>query len=232
MEVKIFNAPLSVQKDGAFNRFYNRPLNRPFGGLLKTVEKNESLSNTLGFEGLTKTARGHIFIEPALLGEIAGVKNADIVGEPPAEFVLALKEVHPKENISAEIKNIMKSFTLAAGVLREAEKHSFDGRDFETLQFARMLDEAVSDGNSFGAQNLFQKLLRMQATRQTFSPVLDDAASHIGKAFKEAGILPENASVNLDFLSEGGRGYAFKVSFLDNEGEKLYHDKILKLYRS
>ena len=185
------------------------------------------------FSGLTKTAKSRIFAEPKLLAEINGVKNTDTIGKPPVEFVFALqKSGCAKENTGDEIKKLTGSFKAAAEVLRTAEEHSFDGHDFQALELARMLDEAVANGESSKAEKCFHKLMGMQASYGTFAPVLDKAAAHIDHAFKEAGILPNGGKVNLDFISEGARGYAFRISFLDEDENKVFHDKILKLYRS
>jgi len=199
----------------------------------KTFMPNEDKRDVLSFLGLTKTSKKHIFLNPKLLQEINGVNNTETVGKLPEEFISALKETGcPKEKTGEEAKKLMASFTLAAAELREAEKNSLKNRDFQVLELARAIDEAFLGDNLFALEQCFQKLLRLQASYSVFAPVLDKAASHIDTAFKEAGILPEDGKVCADFVLEGGRGYAFRVSFLDSKGERLFHDKLLKLYRS
>lgn len=220
-----------------FNMPLNTHFNAPFFGQINFASnsfvQNQHKQKSLNFLGLTKTAKSRVFIEPKLLQKINGVKNTDIVGEPPREFILALKKAgFNKEDTGKEIKKLMNSFTLAAAELRAAEENYTEKQDFQFLEFARILEDKLETGNPFEAQKLFQRLLRIQGSYATFAPVSDKAASHIDKAFKEAGVLPRDGKTSLDFVSEGGRGYAFKVSFLDKNGEKVFHDKILKLYRS
>ncbi len=188
----------------------------------------------LNFCGITNAAKKQVYVNPELLKRMSQVNDAGIIGTLPFEFVSSLKKagVSNKE-MGEEIKKLTGAFSLAADELRDAEEHFVDNTDeFTILEFSKQLDEALYNRNACIAERLFNKLLFMQASEKTFEPALEKAGAHIDKAFKEAGILPDNSSVRIEFKAGGARGYAFNISFLNNEGEKIFHDKVLKLYRS
>lgn len=199
----------------------------------KCIKDNEE-KNFQNFCGITKAAKKNIYINPELLKRMNAVNDAGIIGSLPSEFVSALKEKGvSNKDIGDEIKKLTESFSLAADELRDAEQHFIDNTDkFVILEFSKQLDEALYDRNAIAAERLFHKLLLMQASKNTFKPAIEEAQGHIDKAFKEAGILPDDASVHIEFEAGGARGYAFNISFRNNDGEKIFHDKVLKLYRS
>jgi len=57
------------------------------------------------------------------------------------------------------------------------------------------------------------------------------SAKILETAMKKTGVIPQNASVQVNHLGQGAFGNAYKVSFLDEAGQKLFHDKVLKVYK-
>ena len=57
---------------------------------------------------------------------------------------------------------------------------------------------------------------------------IKEASMELTEAFSK--VLPNCSKVNVVPLSGGAYGVGYKLEFLDSTGEKILHDKVLKLF--
>ena len=103
----------------------------------------------------------------------------------------------------------------------------------QSISIHRILSKYLSKEKLISLEFLddidFSKLT--QLAKETSAPKrigLKEASTELTKAFSQ--VLPNCSKVNITTLNGGAFGVGYKLEFLDSAGEKILHDKVLKLF--
>lgn len=196
--------------------------------LLSSGKNNKNVS----FKGLTKNYEKRIYPHAQSLAAINGVYKNNIAGRPPQEIINAIKELN-NGSIDSDVKKLMKSFNEAIYELREAEKTIPDCVDaVDIKEYMTQFFEIMQTGSPEQQAEFLNKLASFSVISEDFvNEATSKAANKIEKACKEIGIVPQNGHVEMKFLGSGSYGHAFNISFKDENDNKIFHDKTIKMYK-
>lgn len=199
---------------------------------IKTAKRAPKVS----FTGLESTMGKKIYNSPETLQALAGLykSNNGVVGTLPREMITALQaNGTTRADMSKNIKAITGGFSDTVSILREAEVIGAEiSNSFDAVGFNAKISEAIQKEGLEGVQKVANEMYGMGAvSKDDMAKIEQRAGSALGEVFKEAGILPENGCVEIKRLGNGAFGNAFKVSFKDEDGNKIFHDKVLKVYK-
>lgn len=193
-------------------------------------------SKTAAFKGLQGAMQRDIYGFSETLQALTNVykNNGGIVGTLPNEMIKALKSngVQPSE-MSGKIKILTKSIADAAQILKEAEIVALQYADlFDAEEYQKKYEELSATGDMAGLQSYTRGLYGIRSlSDEQIIPIQNRAQSVIEKAFKETALLSQGDKVKIDFLADGTYSNAFKLSFVNKNDEKVFHDKVLKIYK-
>ncbi len=154
---------------------------------------------------------------------MAQIGQDEFVGNLPSEIFSVLKS--KKGNLPSAILKVKKGFQSAAQILApitEIETQTIISRSKDSkfiknfIEILKQHPDAKITIFDFGKEKEVLKLTKK-------------AEKTIQKALK--GILPPKSHVQMEYLDSGSFANAFKVSFLDKDGNKVFDDYVLKTYK-
>lgn len=188
---------------------------------------NRKTKQNLSFQGMTKTFEKDIYMHPHLLKAYYGVESNKnkIAGRLPKEFIDKLKSQNlSQEEKRSAIKEIYKSFEDCISILREIEKTFPDNLELVINKLNNTQADSEDDINKFYGFSILDK--------KELEEYLSIASRSIEEAFKKQNLIDKNGKVEMSYLGCGCYGYAFNISFKNEKGEKIFHDKTLKMYKN
>lgn len=212
----------------------------------------QSCNNSPSFKGLNQAMGKTIYASPELLQRMLGVftREKSCVGSLPKEMIAILREkCKTPAEVGQKISMIKSTFAEVADSLREMDleefkyAHSQEAKEFDEkalLELAQNIGEfneeallEISENPSIEALEIFNKKIEgAQKLPKEFVAKLEKTASKfLTASMKKIGLIPKNGKVQVNHLGGGHSGNAYKISFLNGTDEKLFHDKVLKVYR-
>lgn len=188
------------------------------------------------FVGLKTAMEKQVYASPESLQALYGIykQNDGIVGTLPKEMITALKNagVKPYE-MSEKIKDLTGGISEAVKILREAEMIGAQTEiPLSSSQLASKFDSFESKADFNAMQNFADSLYGMGLVPKDKMRAIEERAGNtLASALKEVGILPQGGQVNIGRLGSGVFANAFRISFRDAEDKKVFHDKVLKIYK-
>lgn len=198
-------------------------------------------SSQPSFTGLNTVAAKTIRPTPDLLQALIGIstREAGFVGNLPMPFIKTIK-TNDKTLTVERINNIKTAFGDAGKKLRsldiDAQKAlkdlvATDDKKLMTYMYELIDAQANEDYPRLAKiEQKFREDLRPQNTTK-LKNIYNEAGQILDKAFKENGLVPHDAKTNIEMIGEGCVGTAYKISILDKDNNKLFSDKVIKVYK-
>jgi len=215
--------------------------NKNVGQSAKFNKNDVNKSSDLSFTGMRAPFQRRIYASPELLQAVVGIavkqNKPALDGTLPKEMIKVLrnKTINPVE-ITKQIKSVLSSFSSAGTVLKELELET--AKKTKTLYkdeafIKKYMDESFELLKN-GDKNLTE-IMKMQKeiffpSKEFMTKLQTQASKIIETTMKKTGVIPQNAGVKLKYMDQGLSSTAYNVSFLDETGNKLFHDKVLKVY--
>ncbi len=189
---------------------------------------------SLEFKGLTQDFERKIYPSYENLVALCQIKNCDTVGVVPLDIIKKIQETNSRADVEKHIKNIMQSYKLAAQTLREGEE--IIEQNLDRIINANLIKSKNKIYEDFGSTRYNAYLNEYfsigSIDRKKLRKLEKQAATTLEKALKEANVIPQNGKILINYIGCGNFGYTFNISHLDSSGNKLFHDKVIKLYKN
>lgn len=188
------------------------------------------------FTGLNSFMQRSVHASPELMQKVMGVfvREKGYVGTLPREMISILRQRGVAPTEMGKTINEIKSQLSATGVhLRNLDLEAI--KSLDSFNVGEYFDEifrlaSLNDGQAM--EKLNAKIMSViQPSKECIEKLAEDASQMLTKSMKDAGILPADGKVQINYLGEGMFGRAYKVSFLDENGQRIFHDKALKVYK-
>ena len=202
---------------------------------MNVCNKNYNNVQSPSFNGLTRAMSKSLYVNKAHIDNLvyAYPKAQGFVGSIPKDFIKVLKS--NSDNVGASVSEIKSVFADTSKFLQKlAYEKQYASRkeylknncmDSFLVNFAQRYDGNVlalcKDAYLFGR-------LRPEQINGELSGV----NSNLTKVFRENKLIPNDGVASLSYLDSGSYGDVFKLSLLDKDKNKLFHDKVLKVYKS
>ena len=169
------------------------------------------------------------------LTALYNIRQSDIAGTMPYDLTKRIVlNASNKAEIKEDIKTAIKSFQQAVVELREGEKilqkmlPEIINADFITQSKKHLDNGGINEYVEF-----LNKTFSYEALSKKQLETLENQASQtIKNALVNMGALNDSDAIKINFLASGSFGHAFNISFSDKNGNKLIHDKTIKIYRN
>ena len=155
--------------------------------------------------------------------------NAE-VGSLPKDMLSKILSGAKKAKPSEEIEVAKKGFTEALPYLNHGIEVRQRAESINTFKFLnKYLTKEKFISLDFLKEIDLSKLMKLiKEPNQTRMVGLEEASSELTKAFSQ--IIPNCSKVNVSALGSGSYGMGYKLEFLNSSGDKILHDKVLKLF--
>ena len=198
--------------------------------------KNNENNTAPSFKGLQTSMQRGIYNSPETLQKLMGIHkwNDGIVGTIPGEMIKELlADGATHHNMPNLIRIITSGISDATKELRKAEILGAEvSSSFDVADFANKIAQLNAKQDLEGINKLNNSLFRMGALSDEKMRDIEQGAEKIlAQTFKKVGLLTQDGSVSVRRLGNGMFGNAFKLSFQDAKGEKMFHDKVLKVFK-
>ncbi len=194
-------------------------------------QNNGKVSDNLSFKGLTRDMERRIYRNVDAMQKIYYANKGTTAGKPPSDITRAIIDVSDsKIEAGRNIADFMSSLNEAVFELKQYEELSL--KAILNFDFQACFDEEIEKSN--GMPNVADVIAKIPlcVSDEEAEVIEKHAAYPIEKTLKNSGVLPEDGKVVIEFLGSGEYGNAFKLSFRDENGEKIFHDKVIKVYKS
>lgn len=161
-------------------------------------------------------------------GEIVDSAKNHIVGNLPKDMIVTIKQQHSNQ-IGLKIQEVKDGFSSASEILRE-----YDSLHIENINNLKLSEKETEEIFKAKYYNNYKKISEFSESIQKYLlPKTEKLQEEASKALysKMSTILPSNAKVKITHAGSGCFGNGFKVEFLDNNGNKLFQDRFLKVYK-
>ncbi len=153
------------------------------------------------------------------IGKAVETAKNTTIGNLPKDLLNLIIKAHP-ERKGEMIKGAQAAFDNTAKILAEAETLQTQA----TKRFAPTLE------NTLKLFELDTKCIEDNIFKEKMRTVTNIAEkTMLGDMQK---ILPELKDVKISFVGSGSYGQIYKCEFLDQKGEKLVSDKVIKAFRT
>ncbi len=177
--------------------------------------------NTPFFCGLTKNLKKRMLDNPTTYNRLAQAANKPYAGSIPSDIAKRLND--------NEIKKFIQSLDLGSDELKKVDKDIKEA--IENININEFMDSHEDLVHNFDYEDFFvffdEESLKTFGTKN-FNEIKNNVQKILNEPLKSLGV----EKVNLDFLGEGAFGRVYSLSFLDKKGEKVFHDKAFKVYKS
>lgn len=198
--------------------------------------KNKENNAIPSFKGLQTVMQKAVYCSPETLQKLMGVYkwNDGIVGTIPEEMIKKFLADGAKHS---DMPNLTKTITNSVGeavkALRNAEMLGAQvSSSFDLTDFTSKITSLVAEQDVEGINQLTNSIYGMGALpRKEMRKLEQQAETILAQAFKQVGLLPHDGLVSVKRLGNGMFGNAFNLSFRDTSGNKLFHDKVLKIFK-
>lgn len=146
--------------------------------------------------------------------EIVSTAKNKIVGNVPNEIIDIIVKNHPERKAEL-IKSVQNAFGETAETLKLCQLAKIDA--LKGIKGANVEKYLILDLTG-----------RMQQSEDEIR-LLKAATKSINKSLK--GILPDGAKVKISHIGEGIFGNGYKLEMIDSAGNKIMHDRVLKVYK-
>jgi len=185
------------------------------------------------FCGITNNFKRHFFKKPQNAAIMVQSFNSTAAGTLPTDFLNALKESEVRgqtQNTVAEgVRITLQTLGSTVEAIRELERSAlyyYINDDYESFEYD------LTKGNFQDAALDFKAEFSIaRSDNDEYDRAFKKAEKTMTEGFKKAGIIPEKGKVRLSCIGCGTFGYAIKISCVDEEGAKLFHDKVMKVYK-
>lgn len=204
------------------------------------LNKTKAKQNSPSFQGLTSIAKKTIYPNADTLRAMAKITNTTTIGSLPSEFIKKIKSLD-KSDISTEIKAIQESFAQASQKLDEINilsKKSLEDviagdEKGQLAKYAEAIRNVAQSKDADHYNNIYIGLRNVRwVDKATASKIKDEARNILETAFKKQGLIGEKDSIKIKDLGEGMFGHCYKISFFDEDGKKLFTDKVIKVFKN
>lgn len=189
---------------------------------------------------------------PTISADLLEIKNGlcprdkGFVGVFPPEFIKAIKRNLGTDCCPQRIKECVegakKTLIEAARILEKVEEQTLNNRNKNVRRmnlnnFLKELKEnlkwKVLEDDSAEQIELQNKLIKRFTPNKVFIRKTEIEVSKIlERGLKENKILPLDAKVIVKRLDEGNTGTAYKMSFIDENQQNIFVDKVIKYYKN
>lgn len=149
---------------------------------------------------------------------VSGAKNK-ILGNIPSEFIRIIAKLHP-ENKGKLIKDMQLSFGNLAGSLKKIENVEID-----YIKNLSGRDEEIT----FLLKNLFSNL-KINGISPKSTQIIEESGIKLANDIEK--FLQMKCNANIEYLGHGQFGNAYKLSITKDSGEKILHDRVIKIFKN
>lgn len=159
------------------------------------------------------------------------VKNP-VVGNLPSDIIGAIKKVFP-ENVGLQVQQIKDGFSKSSEILKELDVQMLPiySKTKIPMKLKERFSEATISGNKEHLEAVQKELFGLFKPPSSILEPLQEKTSQILRSHM-SGILPQNAQIRTTYIDAGIFGDGFKIEFLDSHGNKIFRDRVLKVYKA
>ena len=149
---------------------------------------------------------------------IVSTAKRKVVGNIPRELLDAIIKAHPEQKAEI-IKGVQAAFSQTAETLKLAS--------FAKIDAVRTL-RGVKAEKDFIVHMLYEGRLPLKISDGEIQ-MAKAAARELKQALR--GIIPEGSRVEIKFVGEGAFGDGYQLSIVDKNGNKVIHDRLIKVFK-
>ncbi len=197
--------------------------------------KNYNNVQSPSFNGLTRALSKSLYVDKSHIDNLvyAYPKANGFVGSIPKDIIQVLKS--NSNNIGTSVSEIKSAFADTSKFLQKvAYEKQYNSRkeclkskcmDAFLVNLAQRRDDNVMAvcKNAYFAGKLNSTSLNEE---------LKVVSDNLTNVFRKNNLIPKDGAASLSYLDSGSYGDVFKLSLLDKDKNKLFHDKVLKVYKT
>ena len=159
-------------------------------------------------------------------------KSKGRIGNMPKEMVKHLKaQGGDTVDIKSATDDFFQALADVSEPLREIEKETLKSIDeIDVSKYIVEMFAIMQNGNMDDAMDKMNYLF--QPPKETIESSEQKASETLTSVLRNIKLIPQDGTVSLSHIGAGAYGNVFRVSFLDSEGKKIFHDKALKVYKN
>lgn len=150
--------------------------------------------------------------------EIVSTAKNKVVGNVPNEIIDLIVKNHP-ERKAEMIKSVQNAFGETAETLKLCQLAQIDA--VKTVKGVKAEKDLLLNYIS-------SNIISLKKSDDEIH-MLKAAAKSINESLK--GILPKGSKVKISHIGEGAFGNGYKLEMIDSAGNKIIHDRVLKVYK-
>lgn len=160
--------------------------------------------------------------------EFIGMAKNKTLGNIPDDILRAAIQTPDKKST---ILKIQKGFSKAVDELHKNQEFKKDviKNLIPSKEEILKLYKQIFNGNQKALLQYQKKMIKTLVPRKQEAILEKNAMRIIQQSMKD--VLPKGAKLKIKYLSEGSFGKGYKIEFLNKDGEKVYRDLVLKVFK-
>ncbi len=199
------------------------------------MAKKREGGGQIAFKGLSSQLSRRIYEKSETIAAMveAYPRSNGRVGNLPKEIIAAMKKAeNAATDLSRRIEVFIDGLTSTAKSLKRVDRAHF--KALGELDFKAIYEDAASKVEN--PQEFMDYLNKFNVVRNHLSAAIIEknekrAAGILTRAAKKAGVLPRGGHAEIRFMDNGFFGCIYQVSFVDKCRNKIYSDKVIKVYK-